>query len=198
MNKLKKNNDEKFFGDIKKEIEVYHKERNSVMGAAREVLQNAKKAIFVLQAGDLKQASVLIAEAENFIHVQEKKYSKSSVLAQEGSWSASLEEFAEAKLFQAALTGKSLDCLKGKSFNFNTKIGALADMTGELVRAAVAAATKGDYQTPEKYRALTAKVVGFFLDLYLTGYLRTKSDEAKRNLRRLEDMVYEISLKNRG
>jgi len=195
---MKKNNNEKFFGDIKKEIEIYHKERNQVLGSAREILQNAKKAIFVLHAGDLKQAGVLINEAENFIKLQEKKYAKSSVLAQEGSWLASVEEFAEAKLFQAALTGKSLDCLKGKSFTFNTKIGALADLTGELVRAGVARATAGDFKTPEKYRAITAEVVGFFLDLYLTGYLRTKSDEAKRNLRRLEDMVYEISLKNKS
>jgi len=194
---MKNNNNQDFFDDIKKEIELYHKERNQVLGVAREILQNAKKAIFVLQAGDLKQAAKLILEAESFIAAQEKKYAHSSVLAQEGSWSASLEEFAEAKLFQAALTGKTLDCLSSKTFTFSTRIGALADLTGELVRAAVARATVGDFKTPEKYRAITAEVVRFFLDLYLTGYLRTKSDEAKRNLRRLEDMVYELSLKKR-
>jgi predicted translin family RNA/ssDNA-binding protein len=73
----------------------------------------------------------------------------------------------------------------------------LADLTGELVRQAVLQSTRKSYQNIEKYREISEEIVGFMLKLYLTGSSRQKFDEAKRNLKRLEEILYDLSLRNR-
>ena len=37
---------------------------------------------------------------------------------------------------------------------------------------------------------------GFMLKLYMTGHGRQKFDDAKRNLKRLEGILYDISIRN--
>jgi hypothetical protein len=38
-------------------------------------------------------------------------------------------------------------------------------------------------------------IIEFMLDLDLTGYLRTKFDQAKKNLSRLEQMTYDLAIR---
>ncbi|PIZ81694.1 MAG: hypothetical protein COY02_01070, partial [Parcubacteria group bacterium CG_4_10_14_0_2_um_filter_41_6] len=75
------------------------------------------------------------------------------------------------------------------------QLGALSDLTGELVRAATLEATKGNFSSIKKYRNATEELFGVLLQMDLRGILRQKRDDARRNLKRLEDILYDVSLK---
>jgi len=180
---------------IRSELEVQQKERNQIIGSSRRVLQSAKQAIFALHRGETKQANGNLAEAEKILAQLDKSYNKNNRLRFEGSFKACLEEYVEAKMFSLVLSGKKLTELKVGGIGPEEYIGGLADLTGELVRQAVLQATAGNYSKIKKYCEFSEEIVGFLLKLYLTGYLRQKFDEAKRNLKRLEQIIYEVELR---
>lgn len=73
-------------------------------------------------------------------------------------------------------------------------LAGLCDATGELVRWAVRQVTVGNPKAVAGVHETVAGVVEFLLDLDLTGYLRTKFDQAKKNLSRLEEMTYDLAI----
>jgi len=180
---------------IKKDLNLYQKERGVIIGESRQILQNSKKTIFALHRGDIKQAAEHLQNAEQALNKLNKKYNKDNRLRFEGSYKAAVEEYVEAKTFSQVMSGKTLGNLNFKTIGPEEYINGLADLTGELVRQAVLKATKGDYRIIEKYKALTEEVVVFMLGLYLTGQSRQKFDDAKRNLKRLEQILYDLSIK---
>jgi predicted translin family RNA/ssDNA-binding protein len=184
-----------FLAKIKKDLELYQKERNQIINESRQILQESKKAIFALHRGDNKQGAKSIEQAESILKKLNQTYNKGNRLRFEGSYKAAVEEYVEAKTFSQVLLGKPLDKLEIESIGPEEYIYGLADLTGELVRQAVLQATQGNYKVLEKYRLFTEEIVGFLLTLYLTGSSRLKFDEAKRNLKRLEQIIYEVKLR---
>lgn len=189
---IKKN----FLAKIKNDLELHQKERNEIINASRQILQEAKRAIFALHRADKKQAEESLSAAEAILNKLNRNYNKGNRLRFEGSYKAALEEYVEAKTFHQVLSSKPLDKLSVESIGPEEYINGLADLTGELVRQAVLRATKGDYQVLEQYRIFTEEIVGFLLTLYLTGSGRQKFDDAKRNLKRLEQIIYEVRLRS--
>ena len=184
-----------FLAKIKKDLETYQKERNQIINASRDILQSSKSAIFSLHASKQSEAAKSLQTAEKIIDGLNKSYNKNNRLRFEGRYKASLEEYVEAKTFFMFLSGKNLDKLPIQSIGPEEYINGLTDLTGELVRQAVLQATKGNYKVLESYRSFTEEIVGFMLNLYLTGSSRQKFDDAKRNLKRLEQIIYEVKLR---
>jgi len=184
-----------FLTKIKKDLELYQKERNEIISQSRQILQNSKTAIFALHRLDEKQAAKSLQEAAAILSQLNRAYNKGNRLRFEGSYKAALEEYVEAKTFQQVLAGKPLDKLEIESIGPEEYINGLADLTGELVRQAILQATRGHFGQLEKYRLFTEEIVGFLLELYLTGQSRQKFDEAKRNFKRLEQIIYEVKIR---
>ncbi len=184
-----------FLSKVKKDLELYQKERDEIITESRQILQNSKTAIFALHRQDNKQSAGSIKQAETILKRLNQTYNKGNRLRFEGSYKAAVEEYVEAKTFSQILAGKPLDKLEIESIGPEEYINGLADLTGELVRQAVLRATKGDYKVLEQYRLLLEEIVGFLLTLYLTGQSRQKFDDAKRNLKRLEQIIYEVKLR---
>lgn len=74
-------------------------------------------------------------------------------------------------------------------------LSGLSDTTGEIVRHTLRQVTHGKTDQVIHVRDTVEMVIEFMLDLDATGYLRTKFDQAKGNLKRLEDMLYDLSLR---
>lgn len=184
----------KFLSQIKKDLETYQAERNQIINTSRDILQSSKSAIFALHAGNNVEAGKSLDKAESLIAKLNKSYNKNNRLRFEGSYKASLEEYVEAKTFFQFTDGKTLNKLPIESIGPEEYINGLTDLTGELVRQAVLQATKGNYKVLENYRNFTEEIVGFMLSLYLTGSSRQKFDDAKRNLKRLEQIIYEVKI----
>lgn len=187
----------KLFGKITKDLKLYYQERGVLNRTSSEILSKSKQAIFTAHDGKIKEAEKILVQARNSLKELNKKHNRSNRLQFEGSYKAAVEEYLEAEFFVATLKGKELKLDSELSFGAEEYIGGLCDLTGELVRQAVLlGGEKKNLSKIKEYTQITKEVVGFMMKLYLSGKIRQKSDEAKRNLKRLEQIIYEINLKN--
>ena len=81
------------------------------------------------------------------------------------------------------------------SLSYEAYLGGLCDLVGELVRLATNRAAAGQLEAPAKLKIIAAKVLAILAPANFTGYLRTKYDQANSHLRKLEQMAYEIRLR---
>ena len=187
-----KNN--KLFDKISKELSLYQKERGVINHISSSILSKSKQSIFFAHDSKLDEAQKVLDEARENLRELNKKYNKSNRLDFEGSYQAAVEEFLEAKFFLDILNGKSITQDKEFKFSPEEYIGGLCDMTGELVRQAVLRGEEKNLKLLQSYREIIKEIVGFMMKLYMSGKLRMKFDDTKRNLKRIETIIYEINL----
>jgi len=185
------------FANIKKQYQSRESDRRSVMSKSNEALSKSKRAIFALHRDDLKSAVSLMHEADAFFLQCEKLFKSNASLKEEGSYRAALEEYAEAQLFLLYTQHEPVDKIAERAMEPSIYLGGLSDCTGEIVRYAMKHVTAGNVKEATRARETVAMIIEFMLDLDLTGYLRTKFDQAKKNLRSLEEMMYELALRGK-
>ncbi|MBI2551812.1 hypothetical protein HYW17_00725 [Candidatus Uhrbacteria bacterium] len=188
---------EKLFVRLKKEYDTYESARRDLIGVSNGTLSKAKQAIFALHRDDMSAADALLQEVERTFGNLEKQFKQLPELRYEGAYRAALEEYVEAKLFcEWMRIGKVVE-LKGMQIDADTYLAGLSDFTGELTRKAVQRATQGRAQEVEKLAEVVRDVVEQLIKFDLTGYLRTKYDQAKQNLRRVEEVIYDMHMRRK-
>lgn len=187
--------DKFFFKELKKKYQAHSSGRRAVIAAASDAQHASKRAIFALHRDDRGGADELLAAAARSLADIRRMCADQPELAEEGSYRAALEEFTEAKLYQQFLADGKVGALADADIDYDTYLGGLSDLTGEIARRQVRVATAGDIKEAERLKDAIEAIVAELLDMDLSGYLRTKFDQAKNNLRRAEDVVYEITLR---
>lgn len=174
----------------------YSAKRHQIIKDSGDALRLSKQAIFSLHRDDLKTADKLLKDVEKIFSGIKAHIKKDASLRYQGVFKAALEEYAEAKFFYNVLSGKKIDLLKEKELDYEGYLSGICDLTGELVRKAINMATRGDFKKVEKYRNTTEEIIGELIKFNLNnGHLRSKHDDAKRNLRRLEEIMYDVRVK---
>ena len=179
---------------IGKEYERSKSLRAEIGGRSSRALTTAKRAIFALHRGDQTQGVALLREVEESLAKCKQHFRAFPELEFEGTYKAAREEQAEALLFFQYVTRGKLGTLPFAA-TAETYLAGLSDATGEISRYALHEATRGNARAVEQALAAVTLAVEFMLSLDLTGYARTKFDQAKKNLRSLEQMQYEMSLR---
>jgi predicted translin family RNA/ssDNA-binding protein len=169
--------------------------RRALQALSSEILSGSKRAIFAFHRDNEKAAAAELSIVSAKLKEGWKLVKNETRIAQEGMWRAAQEEFAEADLLsQYILTGK-IGPVAGVAEDPDVFVGAVSDLTGELVRRAVLLASDGKIKPIHQIFDDVREVVGFLLSMDLTGSLRTKVDQAKSNLRKLEEIRYDLSLR---
>jgi predicted translin family RNA/ssDNA-binding protein len=184
----------KFFAKLKKDYSQGEGERRQIGAAANNILYDSKRIIFSLHRGDLSSISAKFKELEAKLKDLNKRFGVKR-LEKEGSYIAALEEYAEARLLSAYLQKEKIDFFKGLDLPHGAYLGGLCDFTGELLRYATNEAAKKNFKTVFTVQELINEILGYLVEFDLTGYMRTKYDQARTNLRKIEQMAYEISLR---
>lgn len=184
----------KFIQQLKKDFDIHGKERQQIISSANIILHDAKKAIFSLHRDDVAGAEQTLKEVEDLLKNLQKKFSCSRLTA-EGSYKAAVEEYVEAKMFFLVITGKTVDKIKGIEVDYESYLGGISDLLGELVRQAVKMATSGKYNKVKEIHQIADDVMAELVEFDMRGYLRTKYDQAKGHLRKIEQINYEINLR---
>lgn len=183
--------------NLKQELETAGKVRSKIVSQTHGLGREAKHVGFKLQRGEFKEASAVLKDLESKIKALVKEAEKFG-LRNEGSLKAVAEEYLESLYLLYVLQNKPLPAKLPFKVSAEEQLGALADLTGELVRSAVLEATKGNFKRIASYRNATEELFGVLLQMDLHGILRQKRDDARRNLKRLEEILYDVSLKQKS
>lgn len=181
----------KFIQQLKKDYEGHEIERRKIISMSNIILHDSKRVIFSLHRDDFEKAASSLAEIEKVLNEMEKKFGFARLL-EEGSYKAAAEEYVEAKTFYLFMSGQKLDKIKGVKVDVDSYLGGMSDLTGEMVRRAINQAAKGNLEEVEKVKKAIDDIMAELVEFDMTGYLRTKYDQAKNNLRKMEQVYYEI------
>lgn len=183
------------FHRITKDLKKQRVVREVVIRQTREALQQSKLAIFAVHRNEDNEARKLVEQAGKQLEKLQGQLKTSPRFWNDGNLLAALEEFGEAWLVVEFARGKKLVFPKKPTLAPEQQIGALADFTGELGRRAVLKATERKLKDVEKIYKTVSDVVRHLAEADLTGQARQKFDDAKRNLKRIEEIRYELSLR---
>ncbi|HPN15048.1 MAG TPA: hypothetical protein PLF71_02965 [bacterium] len=180
------------FQKVEKLKKIHDQEKRALDQTANDLRKTAKVAIFALHRGDGRKAEADLAQAEKYLTKCQSLIKKNSSLANESAYHSALEEYAEAVFFRGYLVGEVYlpnEIAKDEE----AVIGGLADLAGEVARYSVLRATEHDAQSVETAHKAVLKIVDWLATLDLTGSLRSKFDQSKQHLRKIEDIRYDLS-----
>lgn len=186
----------KFIQQLKKDYEKHESERRQIISLSNVVLHDSKRVIFSLHRDELSKAGEALGEIEKILTNLYKKFSQPR-LSEEGAYRAAVEEYVEAKLFFMVMDGGRVDEIKGIHLCVDSYLGGISDLTGELVRRAINMAAAGKIKEVEKISRAISDIMAELVEFDMTGYLRTKYDQAKNNLRKMEQVAYEVKLRSK-
>lgn len=187
--------DKKYFAKIRGILLSYAQNRRELIKVSGDAQQLAKKAIFAFQRNDDPSAEKLLDESLKSILSASNIISSDQRLEGEGSYRAALEEYAEAELFRQAISGALIGEIKGVHIDEDIYIGGLCDVPGELYRYAIKSATDKQFEKTSRCYEIAEEIITELVDMDLTGYNRQKFDQAKQALQKIEQVVYEVSMK---
>lgn len=185
----------KYLGQLRKHLHAYALVRRDVIKQSDDALHHAKRAVFALQRGNHDEAREKLSTAETMLKALQKMAVKEPGIRDEGAYLAAVEEFVEATLFYQFVTTGKIDEVKSIAVTGESYLGGLCDVPGELYRYAIAAATKHDTALVNACNELAGDIIGELIEFNLTSYLRNKFDQAKGAAQKLEQVVYEVSLR---
>ena len=187
--------DKKYFDLVRQELLGYSAKRQEIIKESSQAQFLAKKAIFAMQRDDFGEAKNYLGQAEKIIVDLSIKHKKDPSIFEEGSYKAGLEEFVEASIFNQYLQKKTIGKLSKIKVDSDIFVSGLCDVPGELLRYAIKSATEKKFAEVKRCRQAADEIIGELVDMNLTGYNRQKFDQAKQALNKLEQVLYEVSIR---
>jgi predicted translin family RNA/ssDNA-binding protein len=185
--------DTKYLQSLQTHISTSAKTRQAVIAASNEVIFLSKRVIFALHRRDTVEATQKLTTAKEKLAAIAKQF-KAYPFVDEGAYRAAAEEYVEASIFFSFCTKKTLGKVAGVT-DEEIYMAGLLDVPGELYRYALHAATNRDMKEVDRAAAVAQELYGVLIGFEFTQYLRTKFDQAKQAIHKLEQVVYEVSLR---
>ena len=186
----------KGFDDIRKRLASYDSKREELIKKTRELLKISKQVIYSIHRDDAKEAESNLNKANAIKKDLDKIAQFDPKLVFEGSYSEACQEYAEAICYYDFVKDEKIPSFKDLNINHEDYLMGICDLTGELTRRAVALATKRDSKEVEKIKNFVEDLYGEFLKFDLrNGNLRKKYDSIKWNMKKLEEVMYDLNRK---
>jgi len=184
---------------LKQAIPAFFKKlklNNDARQIANNIRIDSKKSIALLRRDNFK----LVQKVFEVIYKNFKNFNKIAKqemgIIYEGFYSEAVEEYIEALTFYQFLSkDKSRGMPKYIKATPEHVIAGICDFTGELVRKSVNMAKKENLKQLEKFYKTIDNIAEDLTRIGFRGKLRHKYDEVERNLRRMEQILYDIRLK---
>jgi len=180
---------------LKKDYQNHAVVRNLVIQESNQALNKAKQAIFSLHRDQLTEAEKVLTGIEDALNKIHSYFKEVPDLEYNGPYKAALEEYLEAKLFWQVLKFNKLELVGEVAVNYDDYLGAVCDLTGEMTRKMILLVINGEEKKVGGLKELMTEIMNELIKMDLTGYLRHKYDEAKRNLKKAEEIMYDLKIK---
>ncbi len=186
--------DKQLANSLKASYSQKEQERRQIIRLSNEILFESKKSIFSLQRENQEIAQAKLIIMEKSLKDLEKKFGANR-LQQEGAYQAAVEEFIEAYSLEKVISGKKIKKITGLNITHESYLGGICDLIGELVRYATNQAAKGNFDKVLEVKKQAEETMACLIDFDFTGYLRTKYDQARGHLRKLEQIAYDLRIR---
>ncbi|MBR9699680.1 hypothetical protein GOV09_04445 [Candidatus Woesearchaeota archaeon] len=181
---------------IRKKFSSYDKKREKVIRSSRKIIQKSKTAIGSIHRDTLPEAAAVLKQMKEDV-AGLKKESKGK-LQHEGIFKVAIQEYVEAlSLYEFVKNDKFL--VYSEEFEDpEFYLMGLCDLSGELVRKAINSCIKENYPMAVKIRKFLEQM---YIELskfdFRNGELRRKYDGIKYDIRKLDDLVFQLKMKDK-
>ncbi len=180
------------FKKIREKLAKYDSSREQLIKKARDVLKLSKQLIYTIHRKDMKEAAKLLIEVKKEKASLDKIASAGKRLIYEGAYSDACQEYVEALAYYGFIKNGKIPLLDSLKVSEADYLMGICDLTGELGRKAVTIAHKNPKEVI-KIKDFVEEIFGEFIKFNLrNGNLRKKSDSIKWNLKKLEEVVYDL------
>lgn len=180
----------KDFNEIRKHLNNFDDRREETIAFSRDIIKLSKRIIYSIHRDDVEEAEKLIKEIKFKISKLDKKHYDTNIDC------VAFQEYVEALTYYEFVKTGRIPSFKELKVDVEHYLLGLCDLTGELVRKAVNDIIKKKYKNVLKIKDLVEEIYGEFLKLNLrNNELRVKSDSIKYNLKKLEDITYDLKIK---
>lgn len=189
--------DKNIFSKLRKELEDKDKLREEIIINSRPILKESKQAIYALHRNDTKAAKKSIDEAKSGL-VSLRKIVKSNPSLGEGIYGSALQEYTEAITYYYYITENRLADNAEIGADAENYLLGICDLTGELARRAVFSVVNEEFSEVNKIREFVDTIHNEFLEFELrNGEIRKKSDSIKWNLKKIEEIMYDLKIRGK-
>jgi predicted translin family RNA/ssDNA-binding protein len=182
--------------DIKSSYETEEAEREKVILKSREIIALSKKIIYSLHRDDIPSAEegLKLIEEEIF---KLTEISKDTRQHNSGSYRVAFQEYVEALSYYKFIKDGNLVKPKEGMDNELYLLG-ICDLTGELVRRALNQGIEGNFQEIRKIKDFVSEVYENLLQFnFRNGELRKKVDSIRWDLKKLEELAFDLKSRDK-
>ena len=185
----------KDFKKLRDEIHASDIKREQIIQASREIISLSKQIIYAVQRNDMKSAVFAIKK----IKTKVDKLRRGNIALDTNINAVAFQEYVEAVAFYEFVRNGKIPTRASLDVSAEEYLSGICDLTGELVRKAVYDVIHKRFDSAIKIKELVHDIYGEFLKLHLrNSELRKKSDAIKWNLKKLEEVMYDISMRRVG
>ncbi|PIU30013.1 hypothetical protein COT07_02910 [Candidatus Woesearchaeota archaeon CG07_land_8_20_14_0_80_44_23] len=187
--------DIKDFAEMKKKLEEFDEQRESLVSEVRNIVRLSKRIIYSVHRNDEKSSDESVAEIRKIVKATMQKVRKEPALLHSGLLKSAIQEYVEAVCFYEIIRNKRIPTHKELDVQPEHYLLGICDLTGELSRRSVNAAAGADYKTALEMKGIVSEIYDEMMQFdFANGELRKKFDSIKYEVKRLEEMALTISL----
>lgn len=182
----------KEFERIGQDFKRFEANREKVIRTSRSIINLSKQIIYSLQRNEAKKAEGLRKDIRKLVkELPDKPYDANIQ-------DVAKQEYVEAICFYEFVVNNRIPTAKELGVEDEEYLLGLCDLTGELVRKAVMDGINKDFESAKRIHGLVDEIYGEFLKIDMrNGELRKKADSIKWNLKKLDDLLYDIGMKTK-
>ncbi len=185
--------DKNDFSKMQKEFRDIDGIREQIIQLSREIIRISKQIIYSVHRNDLKEAEKLSQKIKEDLK-KLRKLNSGNLFEQHER--IATQEYVEALCFYHVVKSKKLPTSSELGVDAEHYLLGLCDLGGELVRKAINEAIKGNHEEALWIKELVTEMYGMFLQFdFRNGELRKKFDGMKYDLKKLEELAFQIKLR---
>ncbi|MFH1399134.1 MAG: hypothetical protein ABIG95_03405 [Candidatus Woesearchaeota archaeon] len=189
--------DNKQFDALLKEFNEFEMLREQLIRKSRDILKSSKQLIYALHREDNTSAKTHLATIKQDYSQLQKIALGNILLVSEGSYKIAAQEYVEAVCYYGYVVDRKIHSAAQLKVTPSHYLLGLFDLTGELVRKAINDAIKGDPSSAVEIRGFVEQIYGQMIKFdFRESELRRNFDRVKHDIKRLDDLVLSLKLKN--
>ncbi len=183
---------------IRKDLERMDKIREEVIRESRKVIISSKTAIGCVHRDELSQADKVLEGMKDAVASLKDLIKKNPRLEYEGIFKVAIQEYVEALGLLEFARSQTILPYREEFLDHETYLMGLCDLSGELVRKAINASLKENFTLSVRIREALEEI---YIELskfdLRNGELRRKYDGIKYDIKKLDDLVFELKMKGK-